>query len=428
MTGTTLVRGAVYWVKRLCMRVLDIFALRGPNLWSRRPALEAWVALDDLAESSSAAIPRFVESLVAQLPSLVEHRCGVGERGGFVQRLYEGTWPGHIMEHLALELQSLAGVEVGFGKTRESTVPGTYRVVVRLVREGLGERLGVRALELACELVDRGFHGEPFEVAPALEELGGLVRAHEQVMARERAAEAGKPPPRAIPIVCVTGSEGKTAVCKLLGQICAEAGRTAAVGSSEGLSVGGELLDAADASQSGAFAAARRALAHPGTEVALFEVGARAILREGLGFDQCDVAVVTNIRENEHLGEHSVATLDAMRSVKRCGVDVVKGDGCAVLCADDPRVASMAEYSAGRVALFGTSEKSEPLRAHLAEGGRVAFAKEGVLVLAGGNGVQKYRPPSSWKGKKIESALAALLAADALGLDPSAIERGLCRT
>ena len=97
--------------------------------------LEAWVDIGDLEDSPSNAIPGFTERLTAWLPSLIEHRCSIGERGGFLQRLRDGTWPAHILEHVTLELQNLAGMPGGFGKAREMDKRGVYKVIVRAWHE-----------------------------------------------------------------------------------------------------------------------------------------------------------------------------------------------------------------------------------------------------------------------------------------------------
>ena len=99
----------------------DIIPLRGPNIWTYRPVLEAWVDIGELEDYPSNKIPGFYERLSAWLPSLVEHRCSYEERGGFLRRVEEGTWVGHILEHITLELQNLAGLPGGFGKTRETS-------------------------------------------------------------------------------------------------------------------------------------------------------------------------------------------------------------------------------------------------------------------------------------------------------------------
>ncbi|MDO9191260.1 MAG: cyanophycin synthetase, partial [Sulfurimicrobium sp.] len=118
-------------MEKFDMEFLKLLSLRGPNIWTYRPALEAWVDIGALEDSPSNTIPGFYERLLAWLPSLIEHHCGVGERGGFMQRVREGTWAGHILEHVTLELQNLAGMQSGFGKARSTSVRGVYKVVVR---------------------------------------------------------------------------------------------------------------------------------------------------------------------------------------------------------------------------------------------------------------------------------------------------------
>ncbi len=98
------------------MEFQKVLALRGPNVWAHFPVLEAWVVCGGLSNSASSEIPDFNERLTGWLP-LVEHRCSVGEHGGFLERLRRGTYLAHILEHVALELQSLAGTPVGFGRT-----------------------------------------------------------------------------------------------------------------------------------------------------------------------------------------------------------------------------------------------------------------------------------------------------------------------
>jgi len=112
------------------INILDIKYIRGPNMWCWVEVLEALVDIGELEEYPSDKIPGFYDRLVAKLPSLVEHRCSYEERGGFLKRVEEGTWPVHIMEHLTLELQGLAGFAGGFGRARESTTTGIYKLIV----------------------------------------------------------------------------------------------------------------------------------------------------------------------------------------------------------------------------------------------------------------------------------------------------------
>ncbi|WP_374537010.1 cyanophycin synthetase [Chitinimonas taiwanensis] len=153
---------------------LRLAYLGGPNIWTYRPVVEAWVDIGALEASPSNTIPGFYERLVAWLPGLIEHRCGVGERGGFLQRLREGTWPAHIMEHVAIELQNLAGIKVGFGKARSTPVTGIYKVAVR----ARNEQVARAALLAARDLVMAGIDDQPFDVAACVAQLRDLVDEH----------------------------------------------------------------------------------------------------------------------------------------------------------------------------------------------------------------------------------------------------------
>ena len=153
------------------MEFLKILPLRGPNIWTYRPVLEVWLDIGVLEDSPSNTIPGFYERLTAWLPTLIEHRCGVGERGGFLLRLREGTWPGHILEHITIELQNLAGMQSGFGKARETSTRGVYKVVVR----SRNETVTRAALHEARDLILAAIEDKPFDVAAAVARLNEMV-------------------------------------------------------------------------------------------------------------------------------------------------------------------------------------------------------------------------------------------------------------
>lgn len=140
------------------MKILKTQTLRGPNYWSiRRPKLIVIrLDLEDLANKPSNEIPGFYEGLVEILPTLIEHYCSPGYRGGFFERVQQGTYMGHIIEHVALELQELAGMPVGFGRTRETSEPGTYNVAFEYVEEQAGRYAGRAAVRICQSLVNTG--------------------------------------------------------------------------------------------------------------------------------------------------------------------------------------------------------------------------------------------------------------------------------
>lgn len=138
------------------MKIREINAMRGPNYWSiRRHKLIVMVLdLEELEEQPTNTIPGFLDRLKAMFPSMYEHRCSEAEAGGFFKRVEEGTWMGHVIEHIALEIQTLAGMDVGFGRTRTYGEPGVYNVVFAYAEEKVGRFAAEVSVRIAQALVD----------------------------------------------------------------------------------------------------------------------------------------------------------------------------------------------------------------------------------------------------------------------------------
>lgn len=153
---------------------LRIAYLRGPNIWTYRPVLEAWLDIGELEDYPSNLLPGFTERLTDWLPGLVEHHCGVGHRGGFLERLRDGTWAGHILEHIVLEVQNLAGMKTGFGKTRSTGDHGVYKMAFRTRDETVGRA----ALDVAHRLMMAAINDEAFDLAAEVLRLTDMVDRH----------------------------------------------------------------------------------------------------------------------------------------------------------------------------------------------------------------------------------------------------------
>lgn len=140
------------------MKILEIKVLKGPNYWSvrRTKLIQMKLDLEEKENMPTNKIPGFRERLEQLLPSLYEHRCSVGEAGGFFQRVDEGTWMGHVVEHIALEIQTLAGMDTGFGRTRtpEGEKEGVYYVVFSYMEEDAGVYAAKAAVRIAQALID----------------------------------------------------------------------------------------------------------------------------------------------------------------------------------------------------------------------------------------------------------------------------------
>ncbi len=149
------------------IQILRMNYLRGPNIWTYRPIIEALIDLGEMEDHPSNKIEGFNDRINGWLPGLVEHHCGVGHRGGFLTRLVGGTWMGHIMEHVSIELQLLAGARAEFGKAREISKRGIYKVVFRTEHEELGREsfLAARALVMAAA------NNQPFDITATVDRL-----------------------------------------------------------------------------------------------------------------------------------------------------------------------------------------------------------------------------------------------------------------
>lgn len=712
------------------MKLLKVLTLRGPNIWANFPVLEAYLDLEELQESPSNELPGFNERLMAWMPTMIEHRCSIGERGGFFERLRRGTYPAHIVEHVTLELQSLAGVQAGFGKARETSNPAVYRVIVEYEEEDLAKA----ALNTAIELYLAAVHDHPFDVTAAVARLtslahdlclgpstraivraaaarkipvtrlndGSLVqlgfgsrhrkiltaetdvtsaiaeeiaqdkqltrkllkavgvpspvgqvvqneeeaweaareigmpvvvkpqfgnqgkgvavnlnsreqvvaayqtareyestimveryvegfdwrllvvngkliaasrreppqvvgdgertiqqlvdqinldprrsdghstsltritldavalavlaeqgcgpdtilppgqrvlirrnanlstggtaedvtdRVHPEVAARavdaaraigldiagidvvakditvpleeQNAAivevnarpglrmhlepSAGTPQPVGesiismlypdgedgrIPVVSVSGVNGKTTTTRLIAHILSGTGLRVGMTCTDGIYVDQRRIDTGDCSGP---KSAKTLLLNPLVDAAVFETARGGILREGLGYDHCCVAVVTNIGEGDHLGLGQVQTLEDLAKVKRCVVDVVLPTGYAVLNAADPLVAEMAPYSKGKVIFFAIDGQLPVMMQHRHDRGRAVYVMNNNIVLSERPEhefalVSLSRVPLTHNGRirfHVENVLAATAAAWGLGISPEIIRARL---
>jgi cyanophycin synthetase len=703
--------------------IIRTIPLRGPNFWTYRPALEAWVDIGALEDFPSNTLPGFVDRLTAWLPSLIEHKCSIGERGGFVQRLREGTWAAHVLEHVTLELQNLAGQRTGFGKARSTSVRGLYKVVMRSRQEEVTRA----CLEAARQLILAAIEDRPFDVGAAVAEVrtiadrhclgpstacivdaatergipsirlteGNLVQlgygarsrriwtaetdatsaiaegiASDKDLTKRLLAACGVPIPEGrevdsaedaweaaedvglpvvvkptdanhgrgvftdlntraevekayeaavgegsgvmverfvrgnahrllvvgnhvvaairgkvlavvgdgrstiaqlvdsqinsdprcgveeefplepvvleaepiallelerqgftpqsvpaagtevlikrqgdlaydvtdnvhpqaaaaatlaarivgldiagidlvaedisrpldeqrgaivevnagpgllmhlkpaegqprpvgpaivdhlfpegengrIPIVGITGSRGKTAVARLVAGLVQLSGKQTGLACSEGSFVGTRRVDKGDGAS---WQAAHRTLINRAVDTAVLETGARSILAEGLAYDRCQVAVVTNIDPAGQVADHYIETPEQLVSVLRTLVDVVPADGVGVLNADDPLVAPMSSLCDGEVIYFGVAEASPVIAEHRAKGMRAVFTCDADLVLASGQEetvLARLAALAGASGVRAANIAAAAAAAWALGIAPDLIRAGI---
>ncbi|SOD03554.1 cyanophycin synthetase [bacterium JGI 053] len=333
------------------IRLLGLRTVRGANFWSRRPVtrMDVWPgAYDDI---SSAEVAGVTAALVEALPGLWEHRCSIGERGGFVTRLRRGTYAPHIAEHVGLELQSMMGHDVGYGRARGGDRPGEYTVVL----EHRHAAVGARAAALALEIVQRAFAGE-------------LRRATVDAAVAELAALAGEPdaPRPSRRVLCgVTGG----------GDVDGVRDRMAALGVS------------------------------PGEVVAL---SPGVLLNEGLPYGRSAVAVVLDAEPNDVPERYRDPEL--ARRLVSVVADAVPEGGIVVCPAHDWGVQDLAREAGCRVAVFSAADDVTARDAKVASA--VAQVRGGRIVLEIGGTTEDGGALAG--GATPEAQVAAALAVRAL--------------
>ncbi len=231
-----------------------------------------------------------------------------------------------------------------------------------------------------------------------------------------------------IPLVAVSGTNGKTTTVRLIAHLLGADGKHVGMTCSDGIYLGGRRIEAGDCSGP---KSARAVLLNAQAEAAVLETARGGILREGLGFDQCDVAVVTNIGTGDHLGLSFIETTEDLAVVKRVIVQNVAPTGTAVLNAADPITAAMADSCPGSVTFFASDPAHPVLVAHRAAGGRVVTVRDGAIVAAEGaeeRRVELAAVPLTRNGVvpfQVENAMASVASAWALGLPWETIRAGL---
>ena len=392
---------------RASVRVVELRVLEGPNLYFTRPAIKLTLAVPGWLTAN--------EDRAAELA----RRMGLpgSARPGAPRSEHRLRFVARLAAHVTRSLAGAAGSRIGV-RSRPGAEPERIVVAYPWRRRTAAEALGREVADV----------------------LGAALRARRpfRALLRERAARlsrvdepgagASVPVPH-VPVIAVTGTNGKTTTVRLLAHLFAEAGRTVAYTSTDGVYLNGRLVEEGDYSGP---SGAGMALSQPGVEVVVLEVARGGILLKGIGAAHADVAVVTNVSA-DHLGLHGIATLDQLAEVKATITRIVPPEGWSVLNADDPRVLAMRRAAGGRPFLFSMDPDHPALRSALAERGRGIAPIDGRLsLLRPGPSIVPLMPledvPVTLAGISsvhVQNAMAAAAAALGAGLRREDVVRGL---
>jgi cyanophycin synthetase len=386
--------------------IVEIRVYRGPNMYFARPAVRLTVSVPGWQRASAERLTSIAAEI--GLPEAAQP----GPRGSQQRRRFAARLGAHVARELARSLSTRLAV-----RGRSGSKPDQIEIVFPWRRRGTAEAFAVELAGLLRSLLT------------TRRRWAGLLR---EAAARIDAVEPGPAPDLAdprVPVIAVTGTNGKTTTVRLLAHVLRGAGMSVAYSSTDGVYRDGDLVEEGDyAGPSGAGIA----LAQPGIDAVVLETARGGILLQGLGTPSNDVSVVTNV-SRDHLGLHGIDTLDQLAEVKGTITRVTKPDGWTVLNADDPRVLNMRRRSPAHPFVFTLDARHPAIREALACGGRAVTIIDGDVVLLTARNRSRIvvaieDVPSTLAGvaqHSVRNALAVTAAAFAVGVEAERIADGL---
>ncbi len=385
--------------------IVELRVLDGPNLYFPRPAVKLTLAVPGWLRATESRLSGLATDIA--LPG----KASPGRRESEQRRRFAGR----VGAHVARSIAHASSVRLA---VRWRTGPAEDRIVIAFPWRRRD----------AAEALAR-------QVAAVMRDLLGTRRSFERLVADAAdsivTVDPGPPPTVAdptIPVIAVTGTNGKTTTVRLLAHIVRTAGCSVAYSSTDGVFHDGELVEAGDYS---GFSGAQMALAQPDIDVAILETARGGILLRGIGTTHNDVSVVTNISA-DHLGLHGVDTLDQLAEVKGTITTITRDDGWHVLNADDPRVLAMRRRAGGRPFICSLDPRHPAMRDALSDGGRALTVLDRAIAELGRGGSRKLvdleEVPMTLAGissQHARNAMSATAAALAIGLPKRAVVDGL---
>lgn len=391
------------------MKIISIQALRGPNIWSINHGNLIQMRVD--LESSNDLEAEDLEKLYKNLGNFLNS----ADFDGFGLPEKADLTLANLIVKLAIYIQVKAGYNVSFGLTSKKKEQGIWVLVFEYQNEEVGEYVAELSVKIIIELLS----GRSYDLGGDLKKIKDLrIENHQKFIANT------------IPIIAITGSNGKTTTTRLIAHIIKNHGLKVGFTTSNGIYINDTMISEGDTTGP---ISAKTILENPEVEYAVLETARGGILRSGLGFKQCDLALVTNIQE-DHLGISDIHTLDDLANVKAVVVGAVKKEGYAVLNADNIYTLKIGQNAHCKVAYFSMDAQNSYVSEHVKRGGIAAVLEEGWITLLKDNSkikVQKVSDiPITFGGKisfMVQNVLAATLATYLSGFKTEEIAQSLLK-
>lgn len=396
------------------MEIIRIRTLAGPNIFSHQPTLMMQLRLleqDEKLFSEKAAALKFFEGLTAFGQTTSRKMRDIRTANDN---------PAETVKNIALGLLLTAGFGKTGGSVRYSGEAKTFEIAVEYEHEAAARFL----LESAVEAVAAALENKPFDIAGKIAEAKIIAEASEPNFPPNQTAK--------IPLVAITGTNGKTTVTRLIAHTLRQNGFVTGTTTTDGILLNGEIIERGDTTGP---ASARKILENPAVEVAVLETARGGIMRRGLGWNWADIAVITNISE-DHIGQDGIASVADLSDIKSLIAERVRAGGTLVLNADDAESAAVAGRKAvleveKKFVYFALSEENPLLKKHAEAGEMVYFVNDNQICEKRGAEItpiaETIKIPITMSGTadfQIQNALAAAAVCRVLDLSPEKIRAG----
>ena len=404
-------------------------ALRGPNRYSSHKAVFMLLHIRKYESKSTNSIPNFEKKIFEYLPLLVNTKASAPEKKEFVTRLKKGTNIPDVILNVAIELQGMAGFSVGIGKIIKTKEKGVYVIIFNYIEENVGLDAAEEAVILTEYIINNKKYpigevvqelketGENYRLSPAIQQIVNAAsrrnipficldkKNHIQLgygryqrkigigITSDTSTLTVNPaeknikliidtlfPPEiktSIPIIAVTGTNGKTTVCKLIAHALKSIGERVGLTSTTGVEIDGISIVKGDYSGPGGH---ELVLRDSTVDYAVLETARGGILRRGLIYNECDVGVFLNVGE-DHIGNDLIESIEDLGELKATVVKAVKDTGFSILNADDDIVMIYRKEAGGQKILFSINPQNKHIQEHIEKGGVSILALNDKIVI-----------------------------------------------
>ena len=397
------------------LKIINFKIFNGQNIYSHRKCIRLNLDLEGYSEIPSKDISDFNDSLIHLLPELAKHRCGIDEDRGFIKRLTEGTYLAHVSEHIIIALQNMIGIKVSYGKAREIFGDNYYVIYGYEYKD-----VAIEAGNISVDLINSLINKNKFDLNLRIINLKEILISEKDKLLKDV--------PRDIPIVAITGTNGKTTTTRLITHILKVSGYKVGMTTTSGIYIDGECIFKGDTSGP---RSALDVLKNKDIDAAVLETARGGIIRGGLAYDLADVAVITNITE-DHIGIDEVETIEDLAKVKALVGEAVKTEGYVVINGDDKISLSILHRFKSKLIIFSNDKNNEIMQINIKKGGYGIYVDGDSIIVQKGTNIEKLIEIGNiglaMKGIlkfNIENAMAASGAAIGLGIKYDIIKQGL---